>query len=60
MDDKKILNSIKEAEETPCMKCLKKVQAEHIACYVAAGDDDAKKRACDKALANAIKLCPCP
>lgn len=60
MEDKQILKLIQEAEETPCMKCLKKAQAAHIACYVSAGDDDAKKKACDKALADAIKLCPCP
>lgn len=60
MENKKILKLIKEAEDTPCMKCLKKAQAEHIACYISAGDDNAKKEKCDKALAEAIKLCPCP
>jgi len=60
MDDKKILNLIQEAKETPCMKCLEKAQAAHIACYVSAGDDAAKKTACDKALTAAIKVCPCP
>lgn len=60
MEQNKIQKSIEEANETPFMKCLKKAQAELIACYVAAGDDDAKKKACDKALAAAIKLCPCP
>lgn len=60
MKQTEIQKSINEANDTPCMKCLKKAQADLITCYIAAGDDDAKKKACDKALAAAIKLCPCP
>ena len=44
--------------ESPRTKCLKKCQANHIACLKAAGKDDAKKQACDKTLSDCVRLCP--
>jgi len=55
-----IERAIRESKGTPCMECLEKAQIAHIACYIAAGDDAAKKAKCDKDLAAAIKSCPCP
>lgn len=47
------------AEETPRMKCLKEAQLAHLKCRATA-KTPAEKAACDKALADAIALCPPP
>jgi hypothetical protein len=47
-------------EDTPRMKCLKKAQQDHFNCLAGAGNDAAKRSACDKALSNAVNACPPP
>jgi len=47
-------------EETPRMKCLKKVQADHLACLATAGKDEKKKSACNTKLAEDLAKCPPP
>lgn len=40
-----------DQEETPCMKCLKTIQAAHLSCLATAGNDENEKSKCNKKLA---------
>jgi hypothetical protein len=56
---KDLLRAVKESNETPCMQCLQAAQAKHVVCFANAKTPQ-EKEACNKALSNDIKACPCP
>ncbi len=45
-------------DQSPRMRCLQACQAAHVACLSNAGNDEKKKAACNKALADCIARCP--
>jgi hypothetical protein len=53
-----ILEARATAGESDRLKCLENCQNTHNACLAAAGDDEGKKSACNKALSACIAGCP--
>lgn len=54
------LSSLALAEDSPRVKCLTKCKETLQDCLKKAGKDETKKSACNKAVADCVKVCPAP